>query len=61
MRLAYAFFVHIQTQSQYRLALTIAVAMHLSQQLSGMVAIFYYSTDFFQDAGVPKDRAQVTN
>ncbi len=54
-------FLYIQTQSQYRLALTIAVAMHLSQQLSGILAIFYYSTDFFQDAGVPKDRAQVTN
>ena len=31
-----------------RLALFITVCMHLSQQLSGIVAIFYYSTKFFE-------------
>lgn len=31
-----------------RLALFITICMHLSQQLSGIVAIFYYSTKFFQ-------------
>ena len=33
--------------SNLRLPLTICVVMHLSQQLSGMVAIFYYSISFF--------------
>jgi len=46
------------TDSQYRLPLAITVMMHLSQQLSGIVAIFYYSTDFFINAGVDKDNAQ---
>ena len=32
--------------------------MHLSQQLSGIVAIFYYSTKFFITAGVPEETAQ---
>ena len=40
------------------LPLLICVMMHLSQQLSGMVAIFYYSTKFFINAGVPEDSAQ---
>ena len=31
-----------------RLALFITICMHLSQQLSGIVAIFYYSTKFFE-------------
>ena len=30
-----------------RLALFVTVCMHLSQQLSGINAIFYYSTKFF--------------
>ena len=33
--------------SKLRLPLTICIFMHLSQQLSGMVAIFYYSISFF--------------
>ncbi len=45
-------------EQRYRLSLIIAVMMHLSQQLSGMVAIFYYSTSFFESAGVPKENAQ---
>ena len=41
-----------------RLPLAICVLMHLSQQLSGMVAIFYYSTNFFIGAGVDVGKAQ---
>lgn len=33
--------------SKLRLPLIICIFMHLSQQLSGMVAIFYYSISFF--------------
>ena len=36
------------TSPQLRLALFITICVHLSQQLSGIVAIFYYSTTFFQ-------------
>ena len=39
-------------QSNLRLALFVCLSLHLSQQLSGMVAIFYYSTSFFQSAGL---------
>lgn len=41
-----------------RLSLFVTVCMHLSQQLSGIVAIFYYSTNFFQSAGIGCDDAQ---
>ena len=34
--------------SNLRLALFVTICMHLSQQLSGITAIFYYSTKFFQ-------------
>lgn len=34
------------------LSLFVCICLHLSQQLSGMVAIFYYSTTFFQSAGL---------
>ena len=34
--------------AKLRVALIICVVMHLSQQLSGMVAIFYYSVTFFK-------------
>ena len=34
--------------SKLRLALFVTICMHLSQQLSGITAIFYYSTKFFQ-------------
>lgn len=40
------------------LQLFVVVCMHLSQQLSGMVAIFYYSTDFFKSAGIDASQAQ---
>ncbi|TNN71392.1 Solute carrier family 2, facilitated glucose transporter member 2 [Liparis tanakae] len=36
----------------YRQQLFVALMMHLSQQLSGINAIFYYSTDIFTRAGV---------
>uniref|UniRef100_A0AAY5EM53 Major facilitator superfamily (MFS) profile domain-containing protein n=1 Tax=Electrophorus electricus TaxID=8005 RepID=A0AAY5EM53_ELEEL len=36
----------------YRQQLFVALMMHLSQQFSGINAIFYYSTDIFQTAGV---------
>ncbi len=51
-------FFSFQSKDTYRVALLVAVAMHLSQQLSGMVAIFYYSTGFFVNAGVKEDNAQ---
>ncbi|XP_029316919.1 solute carrier family 2, facilitated glucose transporter member 2 [Cottoperca gobio] len=38
--------------SVYRQQLCVALMMHLSQQLSGINAIFYYSTDIFTRAGV---------
>ena len=41
-----------------RLCLFVCICLHLSQQLSGMVAIFYYSTKFFEDAGINKDSSQ---
>merc|ERR1712051_401378 len=41
-----------------RLALFVTVCMHLSQQLSGINAIFYYSTQFFKGAGISSDNAQ---
>merc|ERR1719319_446782 len=47
--------------SALRPALVLCVMMHLSQQLSGMVAIFQYSVGFFVDAGVEKDKAGFAN
>ncbi|XP_051556171.1 solute carrier family 2, facilitated glucose transporter member 2 [Myxocyprinus asiaticus] len=38
--------------SVYRRQLFVALMMHLSQQFSGINAIFYYSTSIFQTAGV---------
>ncbi|XP_046719401.1 solute carrier family 2, facilitated glucose transporter member 2 isoform X2 [Silurus meridionalis] len=37
---------------QYRQQLFVALMLHLSQQLSGINAIFYYSTDIFHNARV---------
>merc|ERR1711997_814115 len=41
-----------------RLALFVTVCMHLSQQFSGISAIFYYSTGFFQSAGIGCESSQ---
>ncbi|XP_064194819.1 solute carrier family 2, facilitated glucose transporter member 2 [Anguilla rostrata] len=38
--------------SQYRQQLLVALMMHLSQQFSGINAIFYYSTAIFHKAGI---------
>ncbi|XP_064401710.1 solute carrier family 2, facilitated glucose transporter member 3-like [Halichondria panicea] len=35
-----------------RLAVIVSIVLHLSQQLSGIVGIFYYSTDLFKAAGL---------
>merc|ERR1719309_1056721 len=42
-------------------ALLIGVVMHLSQQLSGMVAIFYYAVTFFKNAGIEENNAKYAN
>ncbi|CAK8677591.1 unnamed protein product [Clavelina lepadiformis] len=42
----------ITNPSLYR-PLIIAIVMQLSQQLSGINAVFYYSTDIFLEAGIP--------
>ena len=42
-------------------ALIIGVIMHLSQQLSGMVAIFYYAVTFFENAGIETNNAKYAN
>jgi len=47
--------------SKLRLPLIICVVMHLSQQFSGMVAIFYYSVTFFKSAGYDEEKAQYAN
>jgi len=44
-----------------RVALIICVVMHLSQQFSGMVAIFYYAVNFFESAGISSDNAKYGN
>ena len=44
--------------SDLRLCLVVCICLHLSQQLSGMVAIFYYSTSFFESAGIDPDSSQ---
>ena len=41
-----------------RLPLLVCVVMHLSQQLCGMVAIFYYSTEFFVKSGVKEEQGR---
>lgn len=41
--------------SYLRKPLLIAVVMQLSQQLSGITAVFYYSTGLFIDAGIPEE------
>jgi len=43
---------------KFRLALFVTICMHLTQQLSGIGAIFYYSTKFFESAGISADKSQ---
>ncbi|NP_001079713.1 solute carrier family 2 member 3 L homeolog [Xenopus laevis] len=45
--------IEIFRSSQYRQPITIAIILQLSQQLSGINAVFYYSTSIFEDANVP--------
>ncbi|XP_061896920.1 solute carrier family 2, facilitated glucose transporter member 2 [Entelurus aequoreus] len=42
----------LSRSSVYRRQLFVALMMHLSQQLSGINAIFYYSTSIFAQAGI---------
>lgn len=44
--------------SELRMPLLIALVMQLSQQLSGINAIFYYSTDVFRSAGLDVTQAK---
>ena len=46
------------TSSKLRLSLFICMCLHLSQQLSGIVAIFYYSTSFFEGGGITGENSQ---
>lgn len=43
---------------QLRTPLIICIAMHLSQQLSGINAVIYYSTGIFENAGFAENQAQ---
>ena len=46
------------TSAKLRLSLFVCICLHLSQQLSGIVAIFYYSTSFFNAGGITGDNSQ---
>jgi len=50
--------VDLFKDSGLRLTLFVCVCMHLSQQLAGIVGIFYYSTDFFEGAGIDCSTSQ---
>ncbi|XP_075071879.1 solute carrier family 2, facilitated glucose transporter member 3-like [Mixophyes fleayi] len=45
-------FIELFRSRQYRQPLIIAIVLQLSQQLSGINAVFYYSTSIFEGAGV---------
>ena len=53
--------LELLSSSKLRQALIICVVMHLSQQFSGMVAIFYYAVTFFESAGVSVENAKYAN
>ncbi|XP_073540912.1 solute carrier family 2, facilitated glucose transporter member 3-like [Phyllobates terribilis] len=46
-------FIELFRSSQYRQPIIIAIVLQLSQQLSGINAVFYYSTNIFKAASVP--------
>merc|ERR1712179_385303 len=46
------------TSAKLRLSLFVCICLHLSQQLSGIVAVFYYSTSFFNAGGITGDNSQ---
>ncbi|CAG9864153.1 unnamed protein product [Phyllotreta striolata] len=41
-----------------RMPLIIGIVMQLSQQFSGIIAVFYYSTSLFVSSGLPEDSAK---
>merc|ERR1719322_1193356 len=53
--------IELLSSSKLRQALIICVVMHLSQQFSGMVAIFYYAVTFFESAGISVENAKYAN
>jgi len=53
--------IDVIKSSEVRIALIIGIIMHLSQQLSGMVAIFYYAVSFFKQAGIEEANAKYAN
>lgn len=53
-------FCEIFTIRYLRKPLIIAIVMQLSQQLSGITAVFYYSTQLFTAAGIPEEYSALT-
>lgn len=49
--------LHLLKKKSLRMPLVISIVMHLSQQLSGINAIFYYSFKLFTSAGISDDLA----
>lgn len=52
--------VELFKRSSLRKPLLIAVVLQLSQQFSGITAVFYYSTGLFIDAGIPEEYTGLT-
>ncbi|XP_018672762.2 solute carrier family 2, facilitated glucose transporter member 1-like isoform X1 [Ciona intestinalis] len=52
--------IELFTVSYLRKPLIIAIVMQLSQQLSGINAVFYYSTQLFIAAGIPEEYTGLT-
>lgn len=50
--------VQLLRSSSLRMPLIVGVMMHLSQQFSGINAVFYYSTSIFTDSGMTETQAQ---
>lgn len=51
-------FVRVITCAEIRLPLIILCVMHAGQQLSGINAVFYYSTGIFKSAGIDHRKSQ---